>query len=395
MAKYNLLEDDDIFDEEDDFSEKEEAEKPKPEQEPETDKTDNLDIDIDDDLFTTADQDEEISLDEEPTAGKSMKKTILDEEQTEPEISIPDSEPEPEQEFQEFEPVAKESSTPPEQATEKPYLTDDYEDEKQSGINYKPILMVVAAITAVVLIYFLVDMYILSDTSESDVAEQKTEQPAKTPEQIRQEQEAARKKEFLGTLDSETKANVSNINTILDNVQNTARLSSILLYDESLLLEVFGSDRSELARVNINLKDKMSGKTFNIVSSQSRPGPNGGVFGLFKAEVNGGASGGSQNVNINFNTVADAQNWLKQQSNAQGLRVKDINNHFIADENNFKKFNVEATINGSLTSCRNLLNKLSSDGSQLKINKLSLTAGDQKNFQSKNYQLKLVLEVFV
>ena len=138
----------------------------------------------------------------------------------------------------------------------------------------------------------------------------------------------------------------------------------------------------------------MADKSFQVVASQSRPGPNGGVFGLFKATVDGGASG-TKDASVIFNSVTDAQNWINQQSGSAGLKVKNISNRYISDENNFKKFTIEATINGSMDECNNFLNKLSSNGSQIKINKLNLTAADQQNFQSKKYLLKLVLEVFV
>lgn len=386
MAKYNLLEDDDIFDEEDDFSGKDKV-KPKPEPE----QTNQLDIEIDDDLLN--EEPDDLPLDEDILSGKSMQSSILDKE--EPEISIPDNE-EQELPIQEYEPGITESEDEkPQETTEKPYLTEDYADEKQSGINYKPIIISALAVLALVAVYFVVDIFILSADSTPDVAENTIQQPVKTPEQIRQEQDAAAKAQFLSQLAGETQTDVNNINTILDNVTNTAKLSSILLYDNSLLLEVFGTNRAEIAKTNINLKNKMADKSFVVVSSQSRPGPNGGVFGLFKADVNGGSSSAQKNVNANFNTVIDAQNWLKQQSTNEGLKVKSIGNHFVADEKNFKKFKVETTIHGSMTACKNLLNKLSSNGSQLKINKLNLTAADQKNFQSKNFQLKLVLEVFV
>ncbi|MCB0281723.1 MAG: hypothetical protein H6627_03710 [Calditrichae bacterium] len=390
MAKYNLLEDDDIFDEEDDFSGKDKEDKVKPEPEPE--QTNQLDIEIDDDLLN--DEPDDLSMEEDIISGKSMQSTILDKD--EPEISIPENE-EQELPIEEYEPqvVDREEEKSPEITADKPYLTEDYADEKQTGINYKPIVISAAIIVALIAVYFIVDIFILSASSEPEVAENTTQQPVKTPEQIRQEQEAAAKTQFLAQLAGETQKDVNNINTILDNISNTAKLSSILLYDKSLLLEVFGTTRAEIAKTNINLKNKMADKSFVVVSSQSRPGPNGGVFGLFKADINGGSSAASKNVNTNFNTIVDAQNWLKQQSANEGLKVKSIDNHFVADEKNFKKFNVETTIHGSMAACKNLLNKLSSNGSQLKINKLNLTAADQKNFQSKNFQLKLVLEVFV
>ena len=381
MAKYNLLEDDDIFDEEDDFSKPEKSE---------DEKTDNIDITIDDELLET-DVDDLKTDDELPTG---VDESTSDEYNTEQEVSITEEAAEPE--FQEYEPEISSAPEEPQQTEEKepekPYLTDDYEDEKQAGINYKPIILGAVILLVLFGAYFLIDKFFLSETDKG--ADQQTQQPVKTPEQIRQEQEAAKKKQFLSQLAGQTQLDINSINSVVQNVKSAAKISSILLYDKSLLVEVFGDDRAQVAKVNMNLKEKMADKSFQVVASQSRPGPNGGVFGLFKATVDGGASG-TKDASVIFNSVTDAQNWINQQSGSAGLKVKNISNRYISDENNFKKFTIEATINGSMDECNNFLNKLSSNGSQIKINKLNLTAADQQNFQSKKYLLKLVLEVFV
>ena len=216
MAKYNLLEDDDIFDEEDDFS--------KPEKSVD-EKTDNIDITIDDELLET-DVDDLKTDDELPTG---VEESTSDEYNTEQEVSITEEAAEPE--FQEYEPEISSAPEEPQQTEEKepekPYLTDDYEDEKQAGINYKPIILGAVILLVLFGAYFLIDKFFLSETDKG--ADQQTQQPVKTPEQIRQEQEAAKKKQFLSQLAGQTQLDINSINSVVQNVKSAAKISSILL----------------------------------------------------------------------------------------------------------------------------------------------------------------------
>ena len=140
---------------------------------------------------------------------------------------------------------------------------------------------------------------------------------------------------------------------------------------------------------------KNTSKTpFEVVGSETRPGSNGGVFGLFKAQLN--SSAGSRNVaQADFSSVNDFQSWIERSSGAANLKVTTLKNNYMSDEGHFKKYSVETSINGSLDDCSNFLQKLSTENNQVKIDKLNLTAADQRNFQTKKYLLKLVLEVYV
>jgi len=397
MAKYNLLEDDDIFDEKNDLSSEDEEktqvsqeteEESEPEKDFNFDDEDLLEEDMSND-FVDHDFHDELELDDVSMAQKEPLQEIDDHD-------IDDSEEEPE--FVSYDPQKEEIKKEPAVDSEKPYITKDYADEKSPGLNYKP--LIIGGVAILVLFFAWIGYnWMSSDSQEemSDTSAIETQQPAKTAQQLLEEQTAARKKTFLTNIAGKTTADIQVVNSAIQNASNSAKISSILLYDKSLLFEVFGSDREEVARVSMALKQKMNGPNFNVVSSQIRPGSNGGVFGLFKADLGsvkpgGGAANAGQ---VNFNSVSDAESWLKTQSAANGLKIRTLQSHFTKNADDFQVFQVAATVDGSVEACKGLLQKISSDGSQIKIHKLNLLAADQKSFTSKNYQLKLVLEIFV
>lgn len=382
MAKYNLLEDDDIFDEEDDLTEKVPTDALE-EDKQEIDASQEIDIDIDEDLLNIDSPD-----------------TFMDDEDLKEEIeidNIEEEEPisqEPSPEINDFEPeiITEEANS---ENDDKPFLTDDFEDEKQSGINYKPIAIIGSIIILLFLGYFAVDNWILSDSTDSTENIDSASEPVKKQEQIKQEQETQLKQAFLSKVAAKTSADISAVNSAIQNAQSSAKLSSVLLYDESFMFEVFGSDRNDLARVNMKLKENMSGNNFEVISSQTRPGSNGGVFGLYKGTLSSENGIAANNVKTNFNSINDLENWIKSASASNSLKVNSLTNKYLKEENNFRKFEVETTLSGSIDACNTFLKNLSNNASQIQIHKLNLNAIDQKSFQKKKYQLKMILAIYV
>ncbi len=385
MAKYNLLDDDDIFDEKEDVPADENELNGEPETSVQSDgMSDDIDINIDDDDMLDTEpssslDDQDFHTDLDITA---IENENIDQPAPEPELEKQNSEP-----YEEYKPEIEEEEKQ-EYSDSPPFMTDDYEDSKQEGINYKPFVIAVFVIVVLVGVWFTIDIFVLNN--EAEVAEE----PVKTQEQLQQEKEAAEKATFLGQIAGKTSSDISIIREILGYGKNNAKVSSILLYNESLLFEVFGSSRDQVAKVNMSLKDNTSGITFEVIGSETRPGSKGGVFGLFKTEIRSSAA--SKNVSqASLSSVDDFQSWVQQTSNASDLNVSVLNNNYLEEEGYFRKFRVEATINGSIDACNNFLQKLSSENNQVKIHKLNLTAADQRNFLTKNYLLKLVLEVYV
>ncbi len=386
MAKYNLLDDDDIFDEKEEIS----ADNNELNVEPEKS---NLNVDMTDDIDINIDDDEDL-LETEPTSSlddqdfqTDLDITAIDSDNIEEPTAEPKQESTEPSPYEEYSPESKEEGKK-EDNDSQPFRTDDYQDSKHEGINYKPFLIAFFIIVGLGAIWFALDTFVFSNEPEI------VEEPVKTPEQLQQEKEAIEKAAFLGKVAGKTSSDINIVSEILGYGKKNAKVSSILLYNGSLLFEVFGTTRDQVAKVNMSLKDNASGIIFEVIGSETRPGLKGGVFGLFRTEVSSSAT--SKNVSqASFSSVGDFQSWVEQTSNESDLKVSELKNNYLKEEGYFKKFEVEATINGSIDGCSDFLQKLSSENNQVKIHKLNLTAADQRNFQTKRYMLKLVLEVYV
>lgn len=131
--------------------------------------------------------------------------------------------------------------TPPMQ----PYdLGSDYEDEKQPGINFKPILIGLGILAVIAIIYFAVDTFFLSGDSEPETAVV-TETPEQKMQRVREEQ----KQNLLLSYSNSNKQRMSYISTLIDIKASDVTYSSFLLYGNSLNFEVFAKNRDQLTPV--------------------------------------------------------------------------------------------------------------------------------------------------
>ncbi len=416
MAKYNLLDDDDIFDDNDDLLKddsdddvsgllQETKEQPGAAGEPpveeeapaeaaETAETDDpFDIDIDEDLLNYEPAED---LDESAFSPETDLEITSEEEPLEPEISI---DPDAGEETQ-AEAVEEKKPAP------KPIPDLEIEDEKQEGISYKPIVKGLAVILFLILAYAGVDYFFLTDeasTADSaPVTEQQEKAAAGTEEgskksaaEIAREKKAREKQAYLNTISSENRARIASVEQVVSATGTSARLSSVLLYDNSMTFEVFAKNRGELAKYNINLK--RSGSPFKIISSSARPGQNGGILGVFKTDKPAPASGApAAGGGKTFSSIKELENWLSGQVKASGLRTLRLKSRPAAQWNTdlFRGYRLEAELSGSLAASKKLLSALKG-ASQVKIYKLVETAKDQQNFSGNRYRIQLILQAFI
>ncbi len=403
MAKYNLLEDDDIFKEDDDIfgreekKEKKDQESAKQEEEFQEEKRS---VEEDEDLLDiTSVEDEELLSEDE--AHEEPDDLLADEEETfEPEIE--DFEDEEDESFSEeldtFEKTAAPSFTEVEPETHREEKqpgpeTEEYQDEKQDSPNYKPILIAAIALVVLVSAYFAIDYFFLGNGEEQQAQTEQTDEQALTAEQQQQQQLLQQKRAFLGSLNSrsqQTQASVGNVLSLLNN--NSARLSILHIYGDEFLFEVYGDDRADLARFNMAIKDKMS---VEVVSSTDRPG--NGILNVFKGNLAGagGSSASAQNPELRFSTIKEAEDWLKSISQSRGAQLRGLENQYITKQNEFQKFHVTGQFVGSLSACQALINQISGEGVHFSIYKMSLSSTNQSTYKDANYRLSFVLEVFV
>lgn len=394
MAKYNLLEDDDLFeDEEEDLQLPEDTENDSAKPGELTD-SDNLDIDIDDDLLNIEDSenlsdlafdvDADINIGEEEPEINIDEPNVLNEEPEAPSDTDIDAQE-------------------PERLNKEAIITDDYEDEKQAGINYKPIVIVGVIIIFLILAYIGIDYFFLSGptvptlnqqtTTSQDGKLQGSQKEAMIEAKAKQEQK--KKQEFLQNISMENQAKTELTGKVLGAVTGKASLSSLLLYDRSFLFEIFGKSRNDLAKVNVRLKDTAPAARFNVVSSNVRPGSQGGVLSVFKGSVSpGGSSSAGLTKDENTKSIDALEGLLREKAQKTGLKTKGLVNRFEEEQSGFKRFNVEATFEGSLKNTQNFIASIS-NSSQINIHKMQISAKDQKTFNKMKYRISLILKVFI
>jgi hypothetical protein len=398
MADQNLLNDDDFFSK----AMKSEKDEPK----------DNKEkvYSEEDDLFKPKAMDEqsaeelayiESSLQERSDFPSDIKSQSFEATVEDKKPNVPIDKPTPQADFSQT-PVPKQGDLNYKQV----YF--DMDEVEQEKVSYKPFF-----ITFLIIIilgaggYFAYDLYLKDKffSKFSFLSDQQPEQTvvAEEPEQVEQEpldihnqqSELERQKSvYLTKVTSQTNQEVTSIANVIAISRKSTKLSSILLYDSDFILEVFGKSQQDLARLNNELKSSNSIQNLKVVSSSERIGANSGLLGVYSAKLKLSGSADRQ-VTLNLAGNAEAGNWLRDILTKNKLKVKNYKNRSTKTQDLFKVHEIEAVANGSINSCLNVLNAIATAGTNVKLYKLTCSAVDQTNFGTANYQLKLVLKVYI
>jgi hypothetical protein len=281
-------------------------------------------------------------------------------------------------------PPSEYSSTP--ESTERPVY--DYEDDyKQEGINYKPILIGVGVVAALVVVYFLISsLFFGEETVEPDV---KVETAA---EKLQREQ-AEQKQNFLAEISRGTNQRLGAISLLTGLDKENVNYSSVLLYGNSLDLEVFAKDRAALAKFNLKIKDNPRIKEYKMETVVNRPGSEGGLFALYDIDLTKIAdvqSAISQKVN-----VLSPSTWATTVQQQAGLTIKSQREISRRNENLFTINRNEYELRGSLNNCLSLINSLASSSQNISIHKLLLLPRNQQKMSTSSYVMKLVVDYYM
>ena len=273
--------------------------------------------------------------------------------------------------------------TPPMQ----PYdLGSDYEDEKQPGLNYKPILIGIAAVAAIIIIYFAIDMFFLSgeQTPETEVV---VETPEEKMRRVREEQ----KQNLLLNYSNSNKHRISYLSALIDLNTTDVKYSSFLLYGSSLNFEVFAKNRDKLARFNILLKNSNKANNYSIESAVTRTGSKGGVFALYNLDMTPPAPG------VTGGPVASTtpSNWVTTTTNQFGLNLTSQRQISNRPENIFSISRNEFVFEGSESNCNRLIKHLASQNMNLNTHKLMLLPRDQRLMSKAAYELRLIIDFYL
>lgn len=286
---------------------------------------------------------------------------------------IPEPEPEP---------IATEEEIP------------DYYDDKQGGVNYKPILMGLGIAVVLIVLFFVVKLFFLNGHTESEkVVKQATPvNTSKTPGPSPQE---IKRNKMYSAVAAETKFKASKVADVTDVAATRTKLSSVLLYGNDFMFEVFAKNRDALAKLNVQLKNTFKDNKITVVATESRPGPKGGILGVYKLTLQPPAGSGSGTLSAPFKSVQDAEGWLKYMAENGSLTIKSLKSRALKREGGTDVYELDATLFGSSASFNQLVKAFGSADKNMTIHKLTINAVDQRNFNKKKYQARLILKLFI
>ena len=274
-------------------------------------------------------------------------------------------------------------------SSQKQSLYEYEEDYKQDGLNYKPILIGIGAVAALVVIFFLISNLFLSDSAEVIPEQQAVESAA---DKLEREQ-AERKTNFLADINKNRRVKLSGVNYITGLEQKNVKYSSILLYGNSLDFEIFVPNRDVLAKYNIKIKDSRQIEKYKIEKVDFRPGTNGGLLALYNITIRSeGITATSESTPIKTVTPEAWAGTVLQQA---GATVKGQRTVSSRQENLFRVNRIEYELRGSMQNFFALIGSLASSNYNISIHKLTLLPTDQRKISPSSYVLRLIVDFYL
>ncbi len=272
-------------------------------------------------------------------------------------------------------------------------VIEDYEDEKQEKLNYKP-FFIGFGVLVVLIAAFLITRYVFfaEPGDEKETADQQGQQTTTEEEVLSPEEQ--RRQEYFNQIAASTKQNINTLLNLLDKVSgNRTALSSVVIYEDDLLFEVYSKARDQLARLNMQFRNEPSRRYF-LVSSNYRPGENGGVLGVFKLQNNGG---GTTKASVT-NALASKGNfdaWISELAQKNQLKIGLNKIRSTETVDNFSVSTLEASMSGSMSNCMAMLKQIANAERNIRLHKLAMSAYDQKNFSVERYRISLTLKLYI
>jgi hypothetical protein len=247
--------------------------------------------------------------------------------------------------------------------------------------------VVIAAL--LVVIFFVISNVFFGDESGEEITDQKVE----SAEERLQNEQQARKQNFLTELNNSTSHNLKSIHLLATLGNKNVKYSSILLYGSSLDMEVFAKDREALANFNLAIKNNERIKEYKIETVDYRPGSNGGLFALYDINLSRIVSVPpvtSQNV-----VSKTPESWVQAIQQQSGMTINSQRSITSRQENLFSVNRKEYELKGSLENCLALIDQFASSNQNITIHKLSLLPADQRKMSTSSYMLRLTLDFYL
>lgn len=274
----------------------------------------------------------------------------------------------------------------------------EYYDDKQEKISYKPFFVGTGIVALIIIIFAVLKFWVFTGDVNAPVAKTEEEKKAETEQVQKPSAEEIKRNAFYKTLKAKTSQSLGAVSGLASAVGKQNKLSSILLYGDEYLIEVFCKNRSELAKLNMDFKQNRPQQNLEIISSSPRPGSGGGILGLFRLKSEapaGGAEAAQQDAVTPFKDSREAVGWLNFLAENNALFIKKSKTRSLSPSDGFSIYELEASITGDVKNCLNLVDAIASGGKNIEVRKLNLTAVDQRKFNPKKYQLRIILRIYV
>jgi Tfp pilus assembly protein PilN len=260
----------------------------------------------------------------------------------------------------------------------------DFEDDAQDKVNFKPVIIIIIVIVVLAAAGYFGWDYIMGE-GEPEVVEEVQQGPS--PEEIA-------RANFNASLTGKTRYHNSQISQVMSLTSDKNRLSSLMLYGNDFVFEVFSKDRAALARYLREMESKYGTNRVSLNTTTDRPGSRGGVFGQFNLTLDQNGTDKAE-VADPFSSGDAVQAWLKNLANSNSLQISEVKSSSIPAIDIYRGSQYETTLRGGIEGVGSFLSQLANSNKNIVIHKLSLISTDLKNFSPKKYQLKLILKVYM
>jgi len=262
------------------------------------------------------------------------------------------------------------------------------EDDKQEGLNYKPILIGGAIVVAVIAVFFIVSNLFLGESEEKPA-----EQPVISAEEKLKSEQEQRKQNFLAEINRHTSHKLKSIYLLASLDQPKVKYSSILLFGNSLNLEVFVPDREVLAKYNLKVKEDRNIDHYTIETVDQRPGSKGGLFALYDITLKKMAASSSQASSSSAKVTPE--NWSGTVIQKSRMTMNSQRTISSRQENLFRVSRIEYDLRGSIQNSLSLINQLAGTNLNIAVHKLTLLPTDQRNMSTSSYMLKMIIDFYL
>ncbi len=305
-------------------------------------------------------------------------------------------EEEQDQGFQEEE-YEQEEEFPEEEQPQKPkiLIPEDYEDETQPAINYRPVIIGGIVVVAAVILFFVLRTYVFTGEKEEEPVAQETTEQVQAEQQQQPEVDPleAQRASYLNNLAGENNFHFGLIGKITTLAQtHKVQISSLLFYSNELSFEVFAKDRTQLAGITMALRKAFPAQGIKLVAANQRPGD--GITGVFAVDIKNVVSEPAE-VSQKFSDVNGAQQWLEMVGQQFSVKINDFyKTTSSADQFGLTRQRFVLKAQGSYEDCLRFLSAVGNSNRNIKVHKLIFAAKDQRTFSKKRYSVELIADLY-